>query len=125
MIIPGIIDELHDDLEILYAQYDIRYNKIQEYVKSLGLEPELGILDYPKGPRYCISDFICKTNIMRISGDIIEKQLQLINAVEAYLKLECFESYVEDNLETVFKKAREDDDCRYQVLNFIEKFIFG
>lgn len=36
--------------------------------------------------------------LYKISGDIREKELQLINAVEAYLRLECNESYVKINL---------------------------
>lgn len=52
------IHELHDDLNALYAQYDVRDNKIKEYVRSLGLEPKLRLLDYPRGSRYDISNFI-------------------------------------------------------------------
>lgn len=37
-------------------------------------------------------------------------ELQLINAVEQYLKLTCYESYIGNDLETVFKHARKNGD---------------
>lgn len=118
------INNMQSDLKILYGEYDIRDKRINEYIESLGLEPGLKLLEYPRGPRYKISDFICKTNILTISGDIIDKEKQLINAVEAYLKLECYESYLKNNLEEAFKKSREDDNYRLGVLEIIERFIF-
>ncbi|NOW85509.1 hypothetical protein B0H39_003390 [Clostridium beijerinckii] len=118
------VNELKDDLQVLYNQYDVRDKRINEYIESLGLEPGLKLLEYPKGPRYHISDFICKTDIIRISGDIYVKEKQLVNAVEAYLKLECYESYLKNNLEKAFEKAREDDDYRSGMLEIIERFIF-
>ncbi|MZK53868.1 hypothetical protein GT715_26825 [Clostridium beijerinckii] len=59
-----------------------------------------------------------------MSGDIYEKEKQLINAVEACLKLECYESYLRNNLEKAFQRAREDDNYRLGVLEIIDKFIF-
>lgn len=118
------INLLHDDLNALYAQYDVRNKKINEYIESLGLEPGLKLLEYPRGPRYDISDFICKTNIIKISGDIREKEIELINAVEVYLKLEHYQSYIKNDLEPAFKQAREDDDFRYGFLDIIERIIF-
>lgn len=50
-------------------------------------------------------------------------ELQLINAVEEYLKLTCYESYIGNDLETVFKQARKNGDYRFKMLNIIEKFI--
>lgn len=50
-------------------------------------------------------------------------ELQLINAVEQYLKLTCYESYIGNDLETVFKHARKNGDYRFKMLNIIEKFI--
>ncbi|APF21959.1 hypothetical protein [Clostridium butyricum] len=50
-------------------------------------------------------------------------ELQLINAVEQYLKLTCYESYIGNDLETVFKYARKNGDYRFKMLNIIEKFI--
>ncbi len=111
-------------MQVLYDQYDVRDKRINEYIEALGLEPGLTLFDYPKGPRYHISDFIYKTNIIKISGDIYEKEKQLINVVEACLKLECYESYLRNNLEKAFQRAREDDNYRLGVLEIIDKFIF-
>lgn len=118
------INNIQSVLKVLYQEYYIRDKRINEYIKSLGLEPGLKLLEYPRGPRYEISDFISKTDILRISGDIIDKEKQLINAVEAYLKIYCYESYLKNNLEKAFKKAREDDYYRLGVLEIIERFIF-
>ncbi|MDR3593566.1 hypothetical protein [Clostridium sp.] len=118
------INSIKNDLNILNNQYDVRDKRINEYIESLGLEPGLKLMEYPKGPRYHISDFICKTDIIRISGEIYVKEKQLLNAVEAYLKLECYESYLKNNLEKSFAKAREDDDYRLGMLEIIERFIF-
>lgn len=119
------ISDIYSDLNTLYSEYDIRNSKINKYIESLGLKPGLQLLDYPRGPRYDISDFICKTDILRISGDIVEKERQLINAVEVYLKLECYESYIKNDLERAFEKAREDDEYRAGMIEIIDKFIFG
>ncbi|WP_192927349.1 hypothetical protein [Clostridium beijerinckii] len=118
------INNIQSDLNVLYREYDIRDKRISEYIKSLGLEPRLKLLEYPRGFRYEISDFICKTNILRISGSIFDKEKELINAVEAYLKIYCYESYLRNNLEDAFKKAREDDVYRLEMLEIIDRFIF-
>lgn len=118
------VKNLQSDLNILYNQYDIRYNRIAQYIESLNLQPGLELLEYPRGSRYEISDFICKTNILRITSDIIEKEKEIINAVEAYVKLECYEAYQNNNLEKIFKKAKEDEDTRLNILEIIDKFIF-
>jgi hypothetical protein len=49
----------------------------------------------------------------------------LINAVDKYLKLNYCELYNENDLEVIFKKAREDKDMRLKVFNAIEKFILN
>ena len=118
------VKNLQSDLNILYNQYDIRYNRIVQYIESLSLQPGLELLEYPRGSRYEISDFICKTNILRITSDIIEKEKEIINAVEAYVKLECYEAYQNNNLEKIFKKAKEDEDTRLDILEILDKFIF-
>lgn len=118
------INNIQGDLKVLYQEYDIRDKRINNHVKSLGLEPELRLLEYPRGPRYEISDFVSKTNILRISRDIMDKEKQLINAVEAYLKIYCYESYLKNKLEEAFKKAREDDCYRSEMLEIIDRFIF-
>lgn len=118
------INNIQSDLKVLYQEYDIRDKRINENIKSLGLEPGLRLLEYPRGPRYEISDFISKTDILRISGDIIVKEKQLINAVEAYLKIYCYESYLKNNLEKAFNKSREDDCYRSEMLEIIDRFIF-
>jgi len=118
------VKNLQSDLNILYNQYDIRYNRIVQYIESLSLQPGLELLEYPRGSRYEISDFICKTNILRITSDIIEKEKEIINAVEAYVKLECYEAYQNNNLEKIFKKAKEDEDTRLDILEIMDKFIF-
>ncbi|MZK51888.1 hypothetical protein GT715_09235 [Clostridium beijerinckii] len=59
-----------------------------------------------------------------MSGSIFDKEKELINAVEAYLKIYCYESYLRNNLEDAFKKAREDDVYRLEMLEIIDRFIF-
>jgi len=118
------VKNLQSDLNILYKQYDIRYNRIAQYIESLSLQPGLELIEYPRGFRYEISDFICKTNILRITSDMIEKEKEIVNAVEAYVKLECYEEYKNNNLEKIFKKANEDEDTRLDILDIIDKFIF-
>lgn len=117
------VKNLQNELNILYKQYDIRDKRIVEYIESLGLEPHKNLMKYPQDCRYDISDFIDKTNIFQIRRDMIDKQELLVNAVEAYLKLECYESYKKNKLEKVFRKAREDEDSMIDLLILIEKFI--
>lgn len=51
-------------------------------------------------------------------------EIELIDAVETYLKVEFYEKYEKDNLSEVFKKTREDEETREKILNIIEKFIY-
>ncbi|WP_297430348.1 hypothetical protein [Clostridium sp.] len=57
--------------------------------------------------------------------DILHKEKELVNAVEMYLKLECYESYKNNNLERVFEKARNDEEIKSKVLHSINKFILN
>lgn len=52
------------------------------------------------------------------------EEKQIINAVEEYLKLTCHEFYKNKNLGDVFKKARDDDKLKLEMLKIINKFIF-
>lgn len=115
---------LQEDLKALYNQYDVRDKRINKYIESIGLEPGLRLLEYPRGSRYYISDFICKTDILRISSEIDINEKKLLKAVEAYLKLQCHEAYLRNNLEEAFVKAEEDEEFRIRMLKIIDKFIF-
>lgn len=119
------IEELFQDLKVLYHENLIRYKRINEYIESLGLEPGHGLLEYPKGPRYHISDFMCKINYMQILGDMRETEINLINEAEKYLRVECYVSYIINNLEEKFERARQDDNYRLEALEIIKRILFN
>ena len=118
------IEELFKELQVLYSENLIRYKRLNEYIKSLGLEPGHGLFEYPKGPRYYISDFMCKINYMQILGDMRETEINLINEAEKYLKVECYVSYIINNLEEKFERARQYDDYRLEALEIIKSILF-
>lgn len=115
---------LKTNLKILYGENDNGDKASEEYTKSLGFEAELKLYKYLRRTRYEIPDSICKTNILRINGDIIDKEKQLINAVQAYLKLEYCESYQKNNLEEAFIRAKTDENTRAEIIEIIDRFIF-
>lgn len=49
----------------------------------------------------------------------------LINAVDKYLKKNYYELYDKNNLEVIFKKAREDKNIEQKMFNTISKFILN
>lgn len=49
----------------------------------------------------------------------------LINAVDKYLQKNYYELYDENNLEVIFKKAREDKNVELKMFNTISKFILN
>ncbi|BCZ46905.1 hypothetical protein psyc5s11_29720 [Clostridium gelidum] len=49
----------------------------------------------------------------------------LINAVDRYLQQNYHELYNKNNLEVIFKKAREDKNVEVKMFNTISKFILN
>lgn len=52
------------------------------------------------------------------------KELDLMNAVESYLKTECYESYEKNNLKEAFERAKQDNSVRVEIMNIIDEFLF-
>ena len=71
-----------------------------------------------------INSLYCNLKISDNKYEIREKENQLIDALEAYLKEECYESYIENNLKNTLIKARENDLYRSEMINIIKQFIF-
>lgn len=57
--------------------------------------------------------------------DIICKEKELVNAVETFLKAECYEVYINNNLREVFEKARNDEDIKSKVLDSFSNFLYN
>lgn len=55
--------------------------------------------------------------------ELKEKENQLIDALEVYLKVECYDSYIDNNIKNILEKARENDLYRSGVINIIKQFI--
>jgi hypothetical protein len=91
------------------------------------LQSECKILnqDFLKEIKYEISSQVDKCDALRSISDIFCKEKELVNAVETYLKLECYESYKNNNLEEVFKKAIYDEEIKSKVLYSISRFILN
>ncbi len=115
---------LQSNLKILCGEND-NSDKAEKCIKSLGFEEGLKLIKYPRRTKYEISDSISKVNTLRISDDIIYKEKQFINAVQAYLKLEYCESYKKNNLEEAFLRAKTDKNTRAEIIEIIDRFIFG
>ncbi|OOM79992.1 hypothetical protein CLPUN_14160 [Clostridium puniceum] len=57
--------------------------------------------------------------------DVENNEKNLINAVDRYLQENYRELYNENNLEVIFKKAREDKNIELKMVNTISKFILN
>nr|WP_077846612.1 hypothetical protein [Clostridium puniceum] len=62
---------------------------------------------------------------MCIVRDVENNEKNLINAVDRYLQENYRELYNENNLEVIFKKAREDKNIELKMVNTISKFILN
>lgn len=51
-------------------------------------------------------------------------EAELMNAVESYLKTECYESYEKNNLKEAFERAKHDDLVKLGIMNIIDEFLF-
>lgn len=72
-----------------------------------------------------------KDKIKNLSNEITEinhkklaKEKELVDAVEKFLKTECYESYKNNNLKEAFKQAKSDKVIRLEILNIIDDFLF-
>ncbi|WP_026888863.1 hypothetical protein [Clostridium beijerinckii] len=54
-----------------------------------------------------------------------ELDINLINSVEKYLKLNYSELYNKNDLEIVFEEAKEDDELKLKIFNSIRRFIMS
>ena len=60
----------------------------------------------------------------KINCKKIYKDIELMHAVESYLKTECYESYEKNNLKKAFEIAKHDDSIRLEIINIIDEFLF-
>jgi len=72
-----------------------------------------------------ISSYLEKNGLMGIDLESKPSEKDLINVVDKYLRLNYCELYNKNNLEVIFKKAREDEDVKLKVFNAISKFILN
>lgn len=124
MEIKDRIKNLNTEVIDLNSDYWKLDKKVTEYILSIGCDPNKRFMEYEKEDRFKISAYLEEIGILRIDSEVWSKEKELINAVEAYLKLECYESYQRNKLEEVFKKTREDEETRLKILKIIAKFIF-
>ncbi len=54
-----------------------------------------------------------------------ELDINLINSVEKYLKLNYSELYNKNDLEAVFEEAKKDDELKLKIFNSIRRFIMN
>jgi hypothetical protein len=54
-----------------------------------------------------------------------ELDINLINSVEKYLKLNYSELYDKNDLGAVFEEAKEDDELKLKIFNSIRRFIMN
>lgn len=72
-----------------------------------------------------------KSDLSEIQSYFIENielgssEKNLINAVDKYLQKNYYELYDKNNLEVIFKKAREDKNVELNMFNTISKFILN
>jgi hypothetical protein len=54
-----------------------------------------------------------------------ELDINLVSAVEKYLKLNYSDLYNKNNLGIVFEEAKEDDELKLKIFNSIRRFIMN
>jgi len=71
------------------------------------------------------NDFSEIQSYFRANIELGNGEKNLINAVDKYLQQNYYELYNKNNLEVIFKKAREDKNVELKMFNTISKFILN
>lgn len=72
-----------------------------------------------------ISSYFVENGINGLGLESKASEKDLVNVVDRYLRLNYLELYNKNNLEIIFKKAREDEDIELKIFNAISKFILN
>lgn len=72
-----------------------------------------------------ISSYFVENGINGLDLESKASEKDLVNVVDRYLRLNYLELYNKNNLEVIFKKAREDEEVELKVFNAISKFILN